>query len=105
LIGLLFAAGFMLFTTNPDRVGPVGVTIFFFILFGIFFTVFDYIWRITTKTQRQPRYNLYFIAVLAMLPTMLLALQSLSQLQIRDVGIVILLASIIIFYISKRRQI
>ena len=104
LLGFIFAGLFMVFSTNPDRVGPIGVTIFFFIVFGGFFVIFDLAWRIATRTRRQPRYNLYFISVLAGLPTMLLALQTLQQLQLRDVGVVIILASLIIFYLSKRQQ-
>jgi len=103
LLGFIVAAIFMLLSTSPDRVGPLGVTIFFFLIFGMFFVIFDLAWRIVTRTRRQPKYNLYFISVLAGLPTMLLALQSLQQLQIKDVGIVILLAAVIIFYLSKRQ--
>jgi hypothetical protein len=103
-MGFVTACIFLLVSTTPDRVGPIGVTTFFFLVFGAFFVLIDLVWRLATTTQRQPRYNLYFIAVLAGLPTVLLALQSLQQLQIRDVLIVILLAAVVIFYISKRQQ-
>ena len=94
----------MLFSTTPDRVGPVGITVFFFLIFLGFFVVFDLIWRYASRGSRQPMYSLYLIAVLAGIPTLLIGLQSLNQLQVRDVVVVVILALILIFYLSKRKQ-
>ncbi len=96
--------GFMVLSTNPDAIGPTGITVFFFLIFIGFFVLFDLVWRVATHSRRQPKYNLYIMALIAGIPTMLLALQSLNQLQIRDVLVVVVLAATLIFYLAKRQQ-
>lgn len=91
--------------TNPERVGPSGVAVFF----GLF-----YIWifcgilainrfifgnrDISLSDSRE------FAAVsfIALIPTLALALQSLNQLAWRDVFILISLVALSIFYWTRR---
>jgi len=101
--GLLLAL--ILVSTSPGRVGPQGVTLFF----GVFYTWSFFSFALLSgllapkrlKSLKQSS-HFFMIASLAAVPTFVLALQSLGQLALRDVFIVLSLALLIIFYWTKR---
>lgn len=104
--------------TDPLSVGPAGillvfVLIYIFFLSGIFIllhaglgiisrfigarrTVAPRVWSLGVKR------SYYVASIVAFAPVCLLAIQSIGQLQLRDVALVGLLCSIAIFYVLKR---
>lgn len=104
LIGFCVLALILFTVTNPSHVPPAVLVLGFFVLFGIFYSGFRLIGRVTGLKERLSRlqYNGLLIGVAA-LPVMLLALQSIGQLTIRDT---ITLAIIFVagyFYISRQQ--
>lgn len=95
--------GFMLYGTNPDRVGPTGITLFFLLIFVFNYALIDLLWRFfKAKNYIRSAYSMSLIAILAGVPTLLLGLQSLGQLQNRDLVLVIVLVVIVIFYWGRK---
>lgn len=106
-------------STNPATVGPLGIlTVFvllyifwasiFFIFLHISFKVIERVEWITAtlggkhppKFKHQKAY--YAASILAFIPVLLLAMQSVNQLTLRDIGLVILFVALAIFYVIKR---
>lgn len=105
--------------TDPVSVGPGGILIVFLLVYifwaGLFFTVLhlglDVLSRLIIKYRRtvtvrslqvSVRKAYYIASALAFAPVLFLAMNSLGQLQIRDVGLVLVFMLLIIFYIVKR---
>lgn len=102
LASLTAVLALLIFGTTPQRIGPIGVTGFFMILFGWFFVLFDLIWAKYYNKNRSSKYNIFHIAILAGLPTAALALQSLRQLQLRDIVLILALLFATWLYWSKQ---
>lgn len=105
--------------TDPVSVGPGGILIVFLLVYvfwaGLFFTVIHLgvglvsrflIKRRKSVTVRSVQIGVrkaYYIAsALAFVPVLFLAMNSLGQLQFRDVVLVLAFTTLIIFYIVKR---
>lgn len=118
----LFALGALLLLTNltdPVSVGPGGILVVFMLVYifwvGLFFTllhlglnlasklVIRYRKAVTVRTYKMGVKKAYYIAsALAFAPVLFLAMNSVGQLQPRDVGLVLVFMTLIIFYIVKR---
>lgn len=106
------------FMTDPLSAGPGGMLAVFFLVYVLFASTFFIILHgglrvITTAVNRYRTVNLrkwqigvrksYYVAsVLAFGPVLLLAMQSVGQLQLRDVILMIVFLMIAIFYVIKR---
>ncbi len=118
----LFALGALLLLVNltdPVSVGPGGILIVFLLVYifwaGLFFTLLHlglslassvlirYRKSVTVRTYKMGVKKAYYIAsALAFAPVLFLAMNSVGQLQPRDVGLVLVFMTLIIFYITKR---
>lgn len=119
---LPFVAAIALFVifslTNPISAGPAGMLLVFFLVYVLFVSVFfiflhvglRFIAKILNKYrevnvrewQIGVRKSYYIASVLAFGPVLLLAMQSVGQLQLRDVVLTVAFLSIAIFYVVKR---
>lgn len=121
LIPLIALAAILLVTTmtDPISVGPGGILVLFLLVYifwaGLFFTVIHlgigltsrfiikYRKTVTVRSMQIGVRKAYYIAsALAFAPVLFLAMNSLGQLQLRDVALVLVFMSLIIFYIVKR---
>lgn len=105
---------YILNTYNPGQAGPHGILIVFICIYvislGFFLLSFDAIIRFMRRAFPENRtYNdfdikkAYYIAsIIAFLPTLLLAVQSVGQLQLTDVLLALVFISLAIFYVLKR---
>ncbi|HET8689998.1 MAG TPA: hypothetical protein VFL81_01005 [Candidatus Saccharimonadales bacterium] len=100
--------------TNPIGIGPVGVLIVF-ILFYVFFASSFFLLLyyggglVAKVSQRRLKakgmasHKAYYVSsVLAFGPVLLIALQSVGQLKIQDVALVVILLVIAVFYVVRR---
>ncbi len=104
--------GYVAMTTRPDTIGPVGMLIVFVLLYlfwvGIFVFFTDVLFalrrRLTGKTtRRNGGLRAYYVAsILAFVPVLILAIQSVNQLTVRDLLLVVGLVAMAIFYVIKR---
>lgn len=114
-----FVALFALFQmSDPVSIGPGGILVVFILLYLFFVSclfillhfgtgvIGKILLRRKTVEQRQWRIGVrksYYIAsIVAFAPVCFLAMQSIGQLQIRDITLVTLLTSFAIFYVVKR---
>ncbi len=105
--------------TDPVSAGPGGILLVFLLIYvfwaGLFFTllhlgvrvasrlIIKYRRTVTVRSLQLGVRKAYYIAsALAFVPVLFLAMNSLGQLQIRDVGLVLVFMILIIFYITKR---
>ena len=96
-----------IYGTSPQRIGPTGVTLFFVAVYFWSFFVISLVVRIFSPRHliisfRDVR-HFVLVAILAGIPTMLLALSSLGQLALRDVLIIVSLTALIVMYWIRRR--
>lgn len=118
----LFALAALLFITNstdPVSIGPGGILVVFLLVYifwaGLFFTaihlgigivsslIIKYRKTVTVRSFQIGVRKAYYIAsALAFAPVLFLAMNSLGQLQLRDVALVLVFMLLIIFYIVKR---
>lgn len=106
-------------TTSPITIGPSGILGVFVLLYlfwvSLFFIIIHLSFVIFKKTPlfgffikrrdgRPFHWQLaYYVAsIVAFVPVLLLAMQSVSQLTLRDVGLVVLFAGLAVFYVVKR---
>lgn len=97
-IALLITVLLTLTLTAPQRLGPIGVTILFIILFMLSLNTLEIYYR----SRRATGAPLWLRAVYAALPVVLLALSSLQQLTIADLILSIGLVVIITMYSNRR---
>lgn len=121
LVPFFALAGLMLLmnTTDPVSAGPGGILVVFLLVYifwaGLFFTalhlglglvsrlIIKYRKTVTVRSVQISLRKAYYIAsALAFVPVLLLAMNSLGQLQVRDVALVSILMFLVIFYIIKR---
>ena len=115
----LVALLLMLTFTDPISAGPAGILVVFLLVYvfwaGLFFTVLHLgvglASRILIKHRRTVtvrslhigvRKAYYIASALAFVPVLFLAMNSVGQLQVRDVGLVLVFMMLIVFYIIKR---
>lgn len=115
-LAVLFA---VVISTDPISVGPGGILAVFLLVYvfwaGLFFIAIhlgiDLVSRriinrrktVTARSLKVGVRKAYYIAsALAFVPVLFLAMNSLGQLQLRDVVLVLVFVSLIIFYIVKR---
>lgn len=103
IIGFILAL--MLFTLTNPQSAPAAILIVPFILLYILFL---YLFNVTLKrnvkaltSSANRRKRLSIAGILAALPVMLLALQSIGQLTVRDVITLVILISILGFYVTR----
>ncbi len=106
-------------TTNPGTVGPLGILFvfillylfwasIFFILLHLGFAIFrkSNLFRIFMSRRENKPFNwklsYYVASIIAFMPVLLLAMQSVNQLTIRDVLLVLGFTGLAIFYILRR---
>ena len=114
------AALFVLFNvSNPVDIGPGGILFVFVLIYALFASSFfillhfgvGIVSRLVSRTKTIDHrhwqigvHRAYYIAsALAFAPVIILAMQSVGQLQLRDVILVTVLEALAIFYIVKRR--
>jgi phosphatidylglycerophosphate synthase len=105
MLGVFILVGLVLFTlTNPQHVAPAVLVVGFFVLFGIFYSALRLVGRKKGLKERlRPlQYNGLMIGAAA-LPVMLLALQSIGQLTIRDTITLIVIFVAGYFYVSRQQ--
>ena len=101
--------------TNPATIGPAGILFVFILLYGFWVSIFflfvrsaawfvEHIGLFKTRgvIQRAPLKPYYIASILAFAPVLIIAIQSVNQLTLKDVGLVIAFISLAIFYIFKR---
>ena len=106
-IGLLLALVSSWFVTNPDQLGPFGITVWFV---GLFVTLANllslllyYLRRIGRKIKPGVATSLRQGILISLWLTSLLALNSLGQLSGRDVVLISLLVVLVEFYMRRGR--
>ncbi len=104
-LGLLTTVIFFLFGTTPDRIGPLGVSIFFIILYLLIVLSLQLVVLLLRKIIARPKHlgnwSFAYSFVAGFGPVLLISLQSLHQLALRDGVIFIGLAVAVIFYLSR----
>ena len=113
----IISLGVLLFlwnSTNPAEIGPSGVFVIFVLLYlfwlGVMFILLRVVSFLIKKlVKRSPtlrylngRVAYYIASVVAFVPVLILAMQSVGQLEVRDIALVIVFASLAIFYIVRR---
>lgn len=105
--------------TNPATISPLGIMIVFVLLYFFWLSVFFIILHLSflllqktailkyfiDKRQGKPfreRVAYYVASILAFMPVLILAMQSVNQLTLRDILLVLLFVILAIFYVIKR---
>ncbi len=92
-------AGFYFMTVNPENLSLVFILIPFLIIFGLFFLSIGLFLDIFTKSSKKQKRLIAFVS--SFIPTLLLVIQSITQLTIRDVILSSLILVIIIWYYKR----
>ena len=112
-VGLL-ATIFLVITINlttPSDIGPLGVLVFFTLVYLVCLGVIVGLCRIffavrgkmqKNKTRVSPRKSYYYATVLAFVPMILIFMRSLGGLNLLEIALVVLFAVVGCFYISKK---
>jgi low temperature requirement protein LtrA len=98
VLAIILVLAILLFGTNPRDVTSVVLVAPFVLIFSALFLSAAYFLRVKGFTRRAAWAMATFIA---MLPTLLLVLQSIGQLTIRDVATIVALFAIIYFYATR----
>lgn len=119
---LIVSTGSLLYlwnTTNPVTISPLGILSVFILLYffwlSVFFIVLHLSFVFLRKTallkffidrrQGRPfrvRVAYYVASILAFMPVLILAMQSVNQLTLRDILLVLFFVILAIFYVIKR---
>ena len=106
-IAVLSLALFILMVrTSPDSVGPLGITAFFLLLYFWCYSLLKPLLRFIKKGISSLPFDdtdFFPVALVAGLPSLLLALLSTGQLTARDAIIILIVFVVVIFYWSRRR--
>ena len=98
LVVLLLVA--MLFLTNPERLPLVFLILPFVLIFILFWIILDMV--LARKSEGLvPKNKKVIVVIMASVPVLLLVLQSIGQLSIRDLLIIIGLSAGLVFYFAK----
>lgn len=102
---LLIVMSFFLYGTAPDKIGPQGVTAFFIVSYLFVATTIQLMAVLLTKLLIHPKkvkhWRLSYSLILAFFPVIVVGLDSLDQLVLRDILVFIGLAVLLIFYTAK----
>lgn len=99
---IIMAAGIFFSATDPATVPPVLFIVAFGLILAALFLLLRLLLRLTGLRQRLPAVRYYgLLAAGTILPVLLLALQSLGQLTVRDVLVLLFLFVAGYFYISR----
>lgn len=108
LVGIVF----ILNTYSPLEIGPVGIlivfTLFYIFCLSIIFIIFTIVQFVLSQLLNRSfgalstKKAYYLSSVLGFLPVFLLALNSIGQLQVGDVALVLLLIVFASFYVNRR---
>ena len=104
--------------TSPATIGPVGMLVVFVLLYIFWVSVLFIVlyasrglfsreslkWMIGRRgsSMLKGQQSYYVASIVAFVPVLLLAMQSVNQLTVRDILLVILFVSLAIFYVIKR---
>lgn len=99
---LLSVAILFLFLTDPYKIGPQAITVWFIVVYIALTILVAQILKIISKRSGFIRHNLIFAAVVSAVPIGLLALNSLRQLNTLDVLFVIITAIFLGLLASKK---
>ena len=117
VVAAIAALAIFLLTTQPASVGPVGILFVFilmyvsvlgvltFLIFGISRLVVKMSSSFTVKKPLQRltmRRSYYFSSVIALAPVMLIGMQSVGEVGVYDLLLVVIFVVIACIYISKR---
>lgn len=102
IIFCILALGFLFVGTQPDKLPSLMLVMPFLLFFVLFLAMAR--WLFVRMGMNHPR-NTGLSMLLAGLPVVLLALQSLGQLTLRDVIMLSALFAITYFYMYRRAQI
>jgi hypothetical protein len=92
---------------NPSDVGPNGLLLFFTLLYGLCFVVMILLLKVCRVVFRRKIHSiklLYLASIIAFAPVMLLALNTLNQLETLDVALVVIFEALALFYVIRRIQ-
>lgn len=115
----LFLLIYLWNTTNPATVGPLGILFVFILLYFFWASIFFILLHLGFSTMRTSiflrilmprreakpfnwRLSYYIASIIAFMPVLLLAMQSVNQLSVRDIVLVILFTALAIFYVVRR---
>jgi hypothetical protein len=101
VIAAITALLLLLFLTQPTSVPPVVLIAPFIIIFLVLTTLLAMLFGLSKRSVGTKQ--LQMGALSAALPTLLLVLQSVGQLTVRDALTIFLLFAITYFYLSKRK--
>jgi len=108
LLGVIL---FIMNSSNPNNIGPDGILLFFALLYFAALVTVVILMRVAIKVTRfgggsgwSPTRSkrIYLSSILALAPVMLVALNTLGQLEILDVVLVGVFEIIALFYIQRR---
>lgn len=107
-IRLTLAGGVLLATTlaiyvlitssTPNDVGPLGITALFVLIFVAVITMLTLVKMVILRSTKV---SIEGLVGLALIPTLTLALGSLRQLSAIDIGLIIIFAGLINFYVRR----
>jgi hypothetical protein len=96
---------------NPNSIGPNGILIFFILFYFLCFVTTIMLLRLVVAVARLrtpgkriiPRTRgFYFASIVALAPVMLIALNTLGQLEFIDIVLVAIFELVALFYIQRR---
>ncbi|HEY1086025.1 MAG TPA: hypothetical protein VGE34_04885 [Candidatus Saccharimonadales bacterium] len=118
-LAALIVLSFLMQSTSPSEAGPLTILLVFFLLYIIAVGVMSWViygasFIVMTLTaslkSNKPLHQLsmihsyYYASILALAPIMLLAITSVTQIGIYEIGLVIAFVALAIFYVKKRLQ-
>ncbi len=102
VIGVFLAAVVVLYlimtTSNPQSAGPLGVTVLIVLMFVAILSTLTLVKMLILRTSKV---SLRGLVGLALIPTIVIGLNSLRQLSLVDVVLIVLFASLVNLYIRK----
>ena len=96
--------------TSPLKIGPAGILFVFVIFYALVSSVlfvlahiFLKVWQILAKKQGVPIKRIYYVtSIVAFAPVFMVALNTLGQLGIVEIVLVLLLVVLGVFYVVRR---
>lgn len=98
ILASIIALLILFFTTEPSGLHTPLLVLPFLLLFGLSFSL---VFGVLKRTRMQKRGNVRLAIVIASFPVVLLAMQSVGQLTLRDTITITLLFCIVYFYVRR----
>ena len=96
----------MLYFTTPAEIGPLGVLVFFVLLYVVFFGLavggVKIFYKLIRKRGRLERKDYIYGAIIAFGPIMMLLMQSFGSLNLLTTGLILLFVILGCFLVNKR---